>query len=52
MTPITKTGVEAAIGWIASLGWNVGHGTDITPDFLNAGHDDHPFSLGNRLKVS
>ena len=37
MTTITEAEVEqAALGWLAVLGWSVAHGSDIAPETPNA----------------
>ena len=42
MTTITEAVVEeAALAWLADLGWSVVHGPDIAPDTPNAERDDY-----------
>ena len=42
MTTITEAVVEeAALAWLADLGWQVEHGPDIAPDTPNAERDDY-----------
>ena len=42
MTTITEADVEqAALDWLAGLGWAVAHGPDIAPDTPNAERDDY-----------
>ena len=42
MTTITEAVVEeAALAWLADLGWSVAHGPDIAPDTPNAERDDY-----------
>ncbi len=42
MKPITETEVEdAALEWLAGLGWNVVHGSDIAPDTPGAERADY-----------
>ncbi len=42
MTSITETEVEdAALEWLAGLGWNVVHGSDIAPGTPDAERDDY-----------
>ncbi len=42
MTSITEAVVEeAALAWLADLGWSVAHGPDIAPDTPNAERDDY-----------
>ncbi len=42
MTTITEADVEqAALEWLAGLGWGVAHGPDIAPDTPNAERADH-----------
>ena len=42
MTTITETVVEeAALAWLADLGWSVAHGPDIAPDTPNAERADY-----------
>ena len=42
MTTITEADVEqAALDWLAALGWGVAHGPDIAPGTPNAERDDY-----------
>ncbi len=42
MTTLTETDVEqATLEWLAVLGWQVAHGSDIAPDALGAERDDY-----------
>ena len=42
MTTITEADVEqAALGWLAGLGWGVAHGPDIAPDAPGAERTDY-----------
>ena len=42
MTTITEADVEeAALAWLADLGWGVAHGPDIAPETPNAERDDY-----------
>ena len=42
MTTLTESDVEqAALEWLASLGWQVAHGPDIAPDTPNAERNDY-----------
>ena len=42
MTTITEADVEeAALAWLADLGWRVEHGPDIAPDTPNAERDEY-----------
>ena len=42
MTTLTEADVEqAALEWLAGLGWQVVHGPDIAPDMPNAERDDY-----------
>ena len=42
MTAFTESTVEdAALAWLESLGWNVVHGPDITPDTPDAERGDY-----------
>ena len=42
MTTLTEADVEqAALDWLAALGWQVAHGPDIAPDAPNAERDDY-----------
>ena len=42
MTTITEADVEeAALNWLASLGWQVAHGPDIAPDTFGAERTDY-----------
>ena len=42
MTTLTETDVEqAALDWLAALGWQVAHGVDIAPDTLGAERADY-----------
>ena len=52
MTTITEAVVEeAALAWLADLGWSVVHGPDIAPDTPNAERDDYgEVVLGRRLR--
>ena len=41
MTTITEADVEqAALDWLAALGWNVSHGSDVAPDTPDAERDE------------
>ena len=54
MTTITEADVEeAALAWLADLGWGVAHWPDIAPDTLNAERDDYAqVVLERRLRDS
>ena len=54
MTTITEADVEeAALAWLADLGWMVAHGPDIAPDSLNSERDDYgQVVLERRLRDS
>ena len=54
MTTITEAVVEeAALAWLADLGWSVVHGPDIAPNTPNAERDDYgEVVLGRRLRDS
>ena len=42
MTTLTEADVEqAALEWLATLGWQVAHGPDIAPDALGSERDDY-----------
>ncbi len=42
MTTLTEADVEqAALDWLAALGWQVAHGLDCAPDTPGAERDDH-----------
>ena len=42
MTTLTESTVEeAALGWLAGLGWSVAHGPDIAPDTPGAERADY-----------
>ena len=42
MTTLTEADVEqAAVDWLAGLGWQAAHGPDIAPDTLNAERDNY-----------
>ena len=42
MTTITEAVVEqAALNWLAGLGWQVAHGPDVAPDTPGAERDDY-----------
>ena len=52
MTTITESVVEeAALSWLADLGWQVAHGPDIVPDTLGAERAEYgEVVLGRRLR--
>ena len=52
MTTITEAEVEqAALGWLAGLGWAVAHGPNIAPETPNAERDDYgQVGLEHRLR--
>ena len=54
MTTITEADVEeAALAWLADLGWRVEHGPDIAPDTPNAERDEYDqVVLERRLRDS
>ena len=54
MTTITEADVEeAALAWLADLGWRVAHGPDIAPDTPNAERDEYgQVVLERRLRDS
>lgn len=42
MTALTESTVEdAALAWLASLGWSIAHGPDVTPDTPGAERGDY-----------
>ena len=42
MTTLTEADVEqAALDWLAALGWQIAHGPDIAPDTPGAERDDY-----------
>ena len=44
---------EAALGWLAALGWSVAHGPDTAPDTPGAERDDYgEVVLGERLRAA
>ena len=54
MTTITEAEVEqAALEWLAGLGWQVAHGPDIAPNTPNAERDDYgQVVLERRLRAA
>lgn len=42
MATLTEADVEAAtLDWLAALGWQVAHGSDVAPDAPDAERDDY-----------
>ena len=54
MTTLTEADVEsAALDWLATIGWQVGHGPDIAPDTPRAERDNYgQVVLERRLRAS
>ena len=52
MTTLTESTVEdAALDWLAGLGWSIAHGPDIAPDTAGAERTDYgEVVLGRRLR--
>ena len=52
MTTLSEADVEqAALDWLATVGWDVAHGPDIAPDALGAERDEYgQVALGSRLR--